>query len=216
VRRCVLIAASLTALIVVSAALARDPRAEQVRLKAVDVALAKRVALQIADLGSGWRKQPMPAGDEGALKCPEVNPDFSRFTITGKARSAFVETTTTQAISSVEIYKSHSDAVGDFRLGAKPAVVKCLRRQIQQELAVSGLPISVTSARVAPAPRVGENRIAYRIVARIDAPSAKANIYADVIAFQRGRSVAVLSFTSPFRPYPREAKAAAAVASRMR
>jgi hypothetical protein len=26
----------------------------------------------------------------------------------------------------------------------------------------------------------------------------------------------VLSFTSPFRPYPREAKAAAAVASRMR
>jgi hypothetical protein len=216
VRRRVLIAALFVALTAVSAALARDPRAEQVRLTSADVALAKRVALKAADLGPGWRKQPLPAGDEGAMKCPEVNPDFSRFTITGKARSAFVETTTTQAISSVEIYKSHSDAVGDFRLGAKPALVKCLRRQIQQELAISGLPIRITSARVVAAPRVGENRIAYRVVARIETPAAKANIYADVIAFQRGRSVAVLSFTSPFRPYPREAKVATAVASRMR
>jgi hypothetical protein len=216
VRRRVLIAALLLALTLVSAALARDPRSEQIRLKPTDVALAKRIALQASDLGTGWRKQPLPAGEDSTMKCPEVDPDFSRFTITGKARNAFVEPTSAQAVSSVEVYKSRSDAVGDFRLGAKPQLAKCLRREIERELSTSGLPMRVTSARVVTAPRVGENRIAYRVVARIDTGAAKANIYADVIAFQRGRSTAVLSFTSPFKPYPREAKVAAAVASRMR
>jgi hypothetical protein len=216
VRRRVLIAASLLALTVVGAALARDPRAEQVRLKPADVALAKRIAIHVADLGAGWRKQPIPAGEDARMKCPEVNPNFSRFTITGKARSAFVEQTTTQAISSIEVYESRSDAVGDFRLGAKPELAKCLRREIERELSTSGLPMRVVSARVVPAPRVGENRIAYRVVARVETAAAKASIYADVIVFQRGRSIAVLSFTAPFKPYAREAKVAAAVASRMR
>jgi hypothetical protein len=216
VRRRVFIFALLLALALVGAAFARDPRAEQVRLKPADVALAKRIAVNTADLGAGWRKQPVPSGENSKMKCPEVDPDFSRFTITGKASRAFVQGTSAQAISSVEVYESHSDAVGDFRLGAKPQLAKCLRREIERELSTSGLPMRVASARVVPAPRVGENRIAYRIVAVVDTGAAKANVYADVIAFQRGRSTAVISFTAPFKPYPREAKVAAAVASRMR
>src|SRR6266545_3052013 len=143
-RRRVLIAALLLALTLVGAALARDPRAEQVRLKPADVALANRIALKTADLGAGWSKQAIPAGEDSGMKCPEVDPDFSKFTITGKARSAF------------------------------------------------------------------------RVVAKIETPAARASIYADVIAFQRGRSIAVLSFTAPFKPYAQEAKVAVAVASRMR
>jgi len=215
-RRRVLIAALLLALTLVGAALARDPRAEQVRLKPADVALANRIALKTADLGAGWSKQAIPAGEDSGMKCPEVDPDFSKFTITGKARSAFVEQTTTQVLSSIEVYESRSDAVGDFRLGAKPQLAKCLRREIERELSRTGLPMRVASARVVPAPRVGENRIAFRVVAKIETPAARASIYADVIAFQRGRSIAVLSFTAPFKPYAREAKVAAAVASRMR
>jgi hypothetical protein len=203
------------ALCVARAALARDPRAEQVRLNHADVALAKRVVVKPGDLGAGWTKKPLPAGGDETIQCPELKADFSKFTITGKARSAFAAGAT-QVVSSVEVYKSRADAVGDFRAGAKPQFVACLRRDIENELGSSGLPIRITSARVVSAPRVGENRVAYRVVARVDTGAAPANIYADVVAFQRGRSIAAVSFMSAYKPYARQAKVATAVAARMR
>jgi hypothetical protein len=203
------------ALSVAGSALARDPRAEQVRLKPSDVALAKRVTVKAGDLGAGWTKKPFPGGDDESIQCPELNADFSKFTITGKARSAF-DAGTVQVMSGVEVYKSHADAVGDFRAGAKPQFATCLRRDIERELASSGLPIRITSARVITAPRVGENRIAFRVVARVDTGSAPANVYSDVVAFQRGRSIAAVSFMSAYKPYAGQAKVAAAVAARMR
>lgn len=210
-----LIAALLLALILVGAAIARDPRAEQVRLKPADVALAKRIALKAGDLGAGWTKKPLPASEQ-RLHCREFNPDFSAFTITGKARTAYAHASAAQVISSVEVYKSRKDAVGDFKLGAKPELAKCLRRDLDKQFAASGLPIRITSARVVPAPRVGEQRIAYRVVAKVETASGKANLYADLVAFQRGRSIALLSFMTPFEPYPVPGRLAAAVASRMR
>jgi hypothetical protein len=214
-RRRVLIAAPLVALTLVSAGIARDPRSEQVRLTAADIALAERIALKAGDLGAGWTKRPFPAG-EGRMQCPEFNPNFSAFTITGKAGTAFSDRSSAQVISAVEVYKSRQQAIGDFKLGARPQFLKCLRRDLNRQFDASGLPIKVTSARVVAAPSVGENRIAYRVVAGVNTGATKANIYADIVAFQRGRSVALLSFMSPFKPYPREAKVAAAVASRMR
>jgi hypothetical protein len=214
-RRRVLIAALLLALTVVGAAIARDPRAERINLKPADVALAKRIALKAGDLGAGWTKKPLQASAQ-RLHCAEFNPDFSAFTITGKARTAYAYASSAQVISSVEVYKSRQEAIGDFKLGAKPELAKCLRRDLDKQFAASGLPIRVTSARVVPAPRVGEQRIAYRVVAKVDTASGKANVYTDLVALQRGRSIAVLSFMTPFEPYPAPARLAAAVASRMR
>jgi hypothetical protein len=204
------------ALSLVGAAMARDPRAEQVRLKPADVALAKRIALKAGDLGTGAMKRPLPPGDDSGTTCAEVNPDLSAFTITGKARTAFVFRSTTHVLSSVEVFKSRTEAARDFRLTAKPQLAKCLRREIERELGAGAVPIRVTSARVIQAPRVGEQRIAFRIVARVETGATKANIYADILAFQRGRSIALLSFMAPLKPYAGQPKVAAAVAARMR
>jgi hypothetical protein len=204
------------ALGVVAAAVARDPRAEQVRLKPADVALAKRITLKAGDLGLGTTRRPLPAAGNAGTTCAAVNPDLSAFTITGKAQSAFAHQATTQVLSIVEVFKSRAEAARDFRLTAKPQLAKCIRREIERELGASTLPIRVTSARVVQAPGVGEQRIAFRVVARIESGATKANIYADVISFQRGRSIALLSFMSPLKPYPAPAKAATAVAARMR
>lgn len=212
----IVIAALLLALALASAALARDPRSEQVRLKPADVALAKQITLRLSDLPAGTSKQPYPAGSSRSSKCPEVDPDLSSFTITGRAKSAFAYNQITQVLSTVEVYKSRSDAGTAFRLSAKPALAKCLRRDLQSELAIGRIPIRIRSAKVFPAPRVGERRIAFRIVAAATSPASTANVYADVVAFQRGRSVTLLTFMSVLNPYPLVAQAAKSVAARMR
>jgi hypothetical protein len=206
----------LAVLAVAGAAFAGDPRSEQVRLRAADVALAKRVTASQRDVGRAWTKIALPPSKGERMTCPGFDPDFSAFTITGKAASAYAQRTGASVVSTVEVYESRADAVGDFRVGARPQVAQCLRRVLQQELASSPLATKVVSARVVGAPRVGERRIAYRLVATLEGLGQKVTIYLDVVAMQRGRSVVALMFTSPQRPSAQRAAVSAAVAARMR
>jgi hypothetical protein len=68
---------------------ASDPHKERERLRPADMALARRATIKAADLVSGWKR--MPVGSDDDSKCPGFDPDFSAFTITGKASSLFVE-----------------------------------------------------------------------------------------------------------------------------
>jgi len=205
----------LLGLCVTATAGARDPRREQVRLNAADTALAKRIALKAREVGAGWRKTSIPDSDE-QLQCPGFNPNLSRFTITGKATTAFVQPAGASIVSAVEVYKSRADAVGDFRAAATPAVARCLKFALEREFRSGNVPVRVRSARVVAAPRVGDRRIAYRVVAGVDAGTTPLNIYFDVVAVQRGRSIAVLFFTGALKPLPRQTRLVTAVASRMR
>jgi hypothetical protein len=177
--------------------------------------LAKRIALKAGEVGAGWRSTSVPNSDQ-QLQCPGFNPNLSRFTITGKASTAFVQSTGSSIASVVEVYESRADAAGDFRAAATPAVARCLRFALEREFSNGPVPVRVRSARVVAAPRVGERRIAYRVVASIDLGSAPLNVYFDVVVVQRGRSIAALFFTGVVRPLPRQARLATAVASRMR
>jgi hypothetical protein len=217
-RLAVLALAGLLSLLVASFAAARDPRDERVALRSADVALAQRVALKSGDLGGAWQPLSVPQSGEGErLTCPGFNPDLSRFTITGQARTAFYQRTGASAVSVVEVFRSRADAVGDFRAAAKPIVVRCLKAQLERDLR-DRVPVDVTVpvARVVPAPRVGEHRMAFRIVARVEAGVARISLYLDVVVVQRGRSIAAVFFTSPTRPFARRDRAVVAVASRLR
>ena len=120
-------------------------------------------------------------------------------------------------LSSVEVYESRADAIGDFRMGAKPIVANCLKRSLERQLKASPLvKVSVPFARVVAAPPVGDRRIAYRIVARLKAASTQLDVYLDVIVVQRGRSIAALFFTGPKQSLPAQAQIASSVAARMR
>jgi hypothetical protein len=213
--RLVVLLALVAGLAVTASAGARDPRLEQVRLNAADNALAKRTALRPNDVGSGWRRTTIPDSDE-QLTCPGFNPNLSRFTITGKATSAFVGGAGASIVSAIEVYESRADAAGDFRAAATPAVARCLRLALDREFSNNAIPVRVRSARVVPAPRVGERRIAYRVVAALEAGTAPLNVYFDVVVVQRGRTIAALFFTSAIEPLARRSRLVSRVASRMR
>jgi hypothetical protein len=204
-------------LLVATAASGRDPRLERVKLRPADVALAQRITLKQRDVGASWRPTRIPASGERRLTCPGFNPDLSRFTITGKANSGFTQTTGASIISTVEVYESRADAIGDFQTGAKPIVVRCLKQSLLQEFNAGGLiDVKVPIARVVAAPRVGDRRTAYRIVARIEAANTRIDLYLDVVVVQRGRSIAAFFFTSPSRPLQGQSRIVSAAAARMR
>jgi len=205
------------ALLLATAAFGRDPGLEKLQLRAADVALAKRVTLRQQDVGVSWGAIRIPNGSGERLVCPGFNPDFSRFTISGKASSGFTRTGGASILSSVEVYESRADAIGDFRMGAKPIVANCLKRSLERQLKASPLvKVSVPFARVVAAPPVGDRRIAYRIVARLEAASTQLDVYLDVVVVQRGRSIAALFFTGPKQSLPAQAQIASSVAARMR
>jgi hypothetical protein len=214
-RRLVLIPLLLLSLLVVATAAARDPRLEQVRLNAKDNALAKRIALTPRDVGVGWRNTTVPGSDD-QLNCPGWNPNLSRFTITGKATRAYTQPTGASIVSAVEVFESKADAAGDFKAAATPAVARCLKLALEREFANGAVPVRVRSAKVVRAPRVGDRRIAYRVIASLDAGGTLLNVYFDVIVVQKGRSIVALFFTAPMKPLARQSRLAATVASRMR
>lgn len=214
-RSLVLIPLLLASLLLVATAGARDPRLEQVKLNAADNALAKRIALKPGDVGAAWRSATVPDSDE-QLQCPGFNPNLSRFTITGKATRAYTQPTGASIVSAVEVYESRADAVGDFRAAATPAVARCLKIALEREFGAGAVPVRVRSAKVVPAPRVGDRRIAYRVIASLTAGGSALNVYFDVVVVQKGRSIVALFFTAPIRPVARQTRLATTVASRMR
>jgi hypothetical protein len=214
-RRLFLIPLVLLSLLVVATAAARDPRLEQVRLNAADNALAKRIALTPRDVGVGWRSTTVPDSDD-QLNCPGWSPNLSRFTITGKSTRVYTQPTGASIVSAVEVYESKADASGDFKAAATPAVARCLKLALEREFANSAVPVRVRSAKVVPAPRVGDRRIAYRVIASLNAGGTLLNVYFDVIVVQKGRSIVALFFTAPMKPLARQSRLAATVASRMR
>lgn len=207
----------LLSLLVATAASGRDPRLEQVQLRAADVALAQRITLKQRDVGASWRPTRIPNTGGQRLTCAGFNPDLSRFTISGKANSGFTQPTGESIISTVEVYESRADAIGDFQTGAKPIVARCLKRSLERELNAGGLiQVKIPVARVVAAPRVGDRRIGYRILARVEAASARLDLYLDVVVVQRGRSIAAFFFTGPSRPLQGQARIVSAAAARMR
>jgi hypothetical protein len=214
-RRLLSVLLVLLALAVAATAAARDPRQEQLRLNATDNALAKRIAVKQSDVGATWQKRTLPAS-QGQLSCPGFNPDLSRFTITGRALTAFSQATGASIASAVDVFKSRADAAGDFRAAATPTVARCLRLTIERQFGGGAVPLRVRSSRVVAAPRVGDRRIAYRVVAAVTTGAAALNVYLDVVVVQKGRSIAAIFFTAPLQPLPSRKRVAAAVASRMR
>ena len=118
----------------VGSAQGRDPRRERLQLNAADGALAREITVRRGDLGTGWRSARTSPDDSGAPGCQGFRPDFSAFTITGRANSAFTRRDGASIQSQVEVYKSRADAAGDFRAGAKPGLARCLRLSLAKEL----------------------------------------------------------------------------------
>ena len=199
-----------------AAVAATNPREERERLTGAGNTLARQTVLRASDLGGGWQPQRLGPMDGASARCPGYDPDFSRFTIVGKARSAFTNGAGGQIISSVEVFETAAQAAGDFGLGARPAVARCLGHMLQREIRAAGVDARVASSRMVAAPRVGDRAAAFRLVTTMRLEARSLRLYSDVIVFQRGRSIAALNFTGALRPLERRAAFAHLIAARMR
>jgi hypothetical protein len=207
--------AAVFALGTAAALAATDPHDEQERLRPADMALARRTTLKATDLASGWKRMPAPSEDDDS-KCAGFDPDFSAFTITGKARSLFARQGGA-VISLVEVYATRAQAIGDFRTGAKPAVAKCIRHAFETDVARgAGGTARTMSSRMVTAPRIGERSVLYRLVGTLTVRGQTVRVYMDVLAFQRGRSITAL-FSSGFGgPIRGQTAVGRLIAARMR
>lgn len=215
--------AALLALITIltaSAAAAVNPRAEKVRLRPVDVSLAKRAVLQQADVGPDWSRVPTQPRSDSQFACASFKPDFSAFTVTGRASASFREASSpgAQIDSTVAVFRTKAQAAGDFRLGAKPQLARCLADELRR--AFRGYPDGVEgkllSSKMVPAPKLGERSAAYAFTARLSGNGNSLPVFVDVIAVQQGRSIAAIVFTSVGSRLPSRQYYAASVTDRLR
>jgi len=214
-RRLAVISALLAcSLLATAVALGGRPRLEQKRLRAADVALAKRTAVRASDLPAGWVRRAPTNVPEVLPVCPGADLDFSAFTITGKAQSKF-ERNAAAVESQIEVYESRRDAVGDFRKGSAPAVLACLGPEMRRQARAAGVEIRIESSKLVGRPAVGERAIAYRIRLSVAAGAKRVRLYVDLVALQRGRTIAALFFTGT-DPVAGRLAVARAVAARAR
>ena len=214
-RSALVLVTAVVALGTAAALAATDPHAEQEQLRPADMALARRTTLTAADLASGWKRRPV--GPDDNSKCPGFDPDFSAFTITGKASSLFTRQGGGAVVSGVEVYKTRAQAIGDFRTGAKPALAKCLSHVFKVGLERgTGGTARTTSSRMVPAPRVGERSALYRLVGTLTVQGRTIRVYMDVLAFQRGRSITSLVSSGLGGPIRGQTAVARLIAARMR
>lgn len=212
-----LLAAVLFTVGTVGALAATDPHDERERLRPADMALARKATLKATDLAAGWTRMPTSPDEDDDSKCPGFDPDFSAFTITGKAESMFGRRGVGVVLSAVEVYATRAQAIGDFRTGAKPGLAKCLRHGFETAFARSaGGRARTISSRMVRAPRVGERSAFYRLVGTLTAQGRTIRVHMDVLAFQRGRSITVLFSTGLGGPIYGQTAAARALAARMR
>jgi hypothetical protein len=209
------LAAAVFALGSAAALAATDPHKEQERLRPADMTLARRATIKATDLLSGWKRMPVTSGEDS--KCPGFDPDFSAYTITGKASSLFAQPGGGAVLSAVEVYKTRAQAIGDFRTGAKPAFAKCIRHAFETEIARgTGGTAKTISSRMVPAPRVGERSALYRLVGTVTLQGQTIRVYMDVLAFQRGRSITALLSTGFGGRIRGQTTLARVIAARMR
>jgi hypothetical protein len=215
-RRFAVIASLLAcSLLVTAIASAGKPRLEQKRLRPADMALAKRTTLRASDLSSGWTRRTPPRAQNELPTCPGVDMDFSAFTITGQAASAFGLRGST-IDSRVEVFESRSDASRDFRKATTAPVLRCIGRWLRQEVAKQLPGARVISSRLLSRPNVGERAILYRLVMEVPTGADPMRVFVDLLAFQRGRTHVTLTFGSPKAPIGGELNVARSVAARTR
>jgi len=198
-RRLALVAVPLLALVFAAAASARDPRAEQERLRAGDMKAARSAVLTRGDLADGFQ-QDRAAANDTPLSCPGYKPDFSRFVMTGKAHANYTNPAGAWIMSAVEVYASRAHATGDFRTGAQPGVAACLARTLRQAGAGGQVKVTVLSSKMIAAPKLGDRAARYRATARFAGPAATVTVYLDMIAFQKGRALGAFAAMSVSQP----------------
>jgi len=122
----------------------KDRHAPREHLRRNDMATARQAVLRLSDMRGHW-KPARPSSEQGG-GCRGNDPDFSRFTITGKAHSAFgggdsfIE-------SRVKLFANAGQAEQYFAAAYNRTFLRCIRDGVKRWLAEGGLRPRVVDAR---------------------------------------------------------------------
>jgi hypothetical protein len=208
-----LVVALVLGLVLVTTA-AAGSREEKQRLTKADMARARHALVRQSDLVSGWTSMHVPADSNGP-RCRGYNPDFSRFTITGKAASGFTRGAGNAVASAIELYPSAAQASGDFAVGVRPSFLSCFSSKLAQQFKNGGLDVVVASKRTSRSPHIGVRAVSWHLVFKVGLQGRTVPYYVDLYSFQVNRALGSVSFQSLTKPIPRQTALARLVASRL-
>jgi hypothetical protein len=211
--RLVPLAAVVVSGLALAAAAAAGPRDEKLRLTKADTARARHALIRGSDLGAGWTAVHVPLSN--GPRCRGYNPDFSRFTITGRAGSGFMRGAGNAIASGVELYPSFAQASGDWAEGTRSGFLSCFASKLARQFANSGLAVSVASKRTSRSPHIGVRSMSWHIVFRLGIQGRSVPYYVDFYGFQVGRALGSVSFQSLSKQIPRQTPLVRLVASRL-
>src|SRR5919204_819012 len=183
---------SLVVLVLALAAPASaGPRDEKERFTKAGQALARRAVLHRGDLPADWKPIFVPPRSS---RCRSYDPDLSRFTLTGKARSAFVRPSGAGIGSAAAVYVTARQAAAAFEAEAKPGLLTCMSAGIVKQLAKSGIHATVVARRMSRSPRLGQRSASFRMVFEVTVGGRTIPYDVDLLTFQERRAIAALSF----------------------
>jgi hypothetical protein len=200
------------------AAAPQNRRAPREHLVAADMAIARKAVLRPSDMQPVWERVRLST--DAGPGCLQNNPDLSRFTVTGKARSAF-EGGQSRIESRVRLFANAGQAALYFEATSNRTILRCIRDGVKEALRKAGLQPRVMYARFQKEPPIGSQTAHYVIGYELTLQDGTRQSYpVDMLTFQVGRAVGALSFNfvpseDGSRPCPCELEHARLVASRL-
>jgi len=182
------------------------------------MAIARNATLWASDMRPEWRRVRPPAITGPG--CPQNDPDLSRFTVTGKARSLF-KAGGSRIETRVKVFANGGQAALYFDATWNRTVLRCVREGVKGDFRRAGLRPRVIYARLLNEPPVGSKTVHFVIGYMLTLKDGTKQAYPlDMIAFQSGRAVGLLAFDfipsfDGSRPCPCELDHARVVASRL-
>jgi hypothetical protein len=143
----------------------------------------------------GWSETE--ATPDNGSDCTTFNPDLSRFTITGKARSAMESEGGARIDYSVKIYANAAQARRAFKITTGPRDLRCIRDGVAGDLREAGFTLPVIEARQLHEPAVGTETIIYALYYELELSGVdeRQPYPIEVFAFRTGRVVTAAFFT---------------------
>jgi hypothetical protein len=198
-RRFAVLGVALFALVLVSAAAARNPRAEREQLRPADTRAARASLPRLGDLVGGWQAEAAASDDgDDDFQCPGVAaPDLSRYVVTGKAEASFRHAKTAWIHTETQLMASRAQAVADFRAGARAFTAKCIRYAFEHRFAQPGVTIGVDRLEKVGGIRYGERSVRFQVDATMTTSAGALRWFNEWLIFEKGRAIGFV-YTSSF------------------
>jgi hypothetical protein len=193
--RSVLVAAAATLMTAATASAdALDPKTH---ISSADQAAAAHVLVTRDDLGTGWAGGQITPVSLKMPRCPTLQPNFSKLTLTAHAESNFNNGNGGWQIDTdVTMLKTARQVSTQFALLSKPQLGTCVRYDVLKTTG-SDPSVKLGLVKLLPFPSLATFTRAYRTSIVVTAGKASVTVYDDTLMLGKGRTSIWMNFVAP-------------------